>query len=211
MSERGDGPSGGSPVLTALIAGVCSGVAASLVVRLADSEPKANEVPPVSRSSAAETDELLELRREIAALRLEVSQIRLPSGTETSPMPAASALGPDEPASQAQLSAVADTLKRLEVRLDAALPAHIPVPTAQDKAKREVLRPVAETKLSLPVESFLWFTESELLAAYGPPSWIAPFGNAHAWTYSFISADGKTERQVRFEFAGGRVINFNRQ
>jgi hypothetical protein len=213
VSDRGAPPRSGAILTIAILAGVCSGVASTIALRLVSSEPAKSDAPEVDRAAASDSAALAALQQEVAALRQQIDQLRLPAPADASGAATPSALGPGAPATQAEVASIAEAVKQLEQRLQAALPPHIPPPGAEDATKREVLRPYIEKKKDLPTESYLYLTEAELLAAYGTPNAITTLANGHtAWLYVVDFGDAsKPTRAFKFEFTGGRVTDYTRQ
>ncbi|HEX5008814.1 MAG TPA: hypothetical protein VFY71_00330 [Planctomycetota bacterium] len=209
--ERGTEQSNRGPiVVVAIVAGLCGGIASALALRLIENEPAKVDSAASSRPVSAD-EGLGAVRQELAALRQQIDGLRRPasgstaaesrSAGPTDAQPAA--LGPTETATHADITALADALQRLSDRLDASLAPRLSS-LAPDPAKREALRPYLDPKHRMPVESYALWTESQLLDAYGPPSYVAPFGSGYQWGYELKDAD----KRIRFEFTGGRVTNY---
>ena len=208
MSERGASARGASALGVALIAGLGSGLATVVALRLLDPAPERTE--PLGRTER-DADALAPLQQELAALRLEFASLRLPVVDGASTTPTAASLGPGAPATQADVVAVAEAVRRLEGRLDASLPVEIPPSTPADAVKREALWAFLDKKKPAPPADYLYFTESRLLAAYGPPTFITTREGGHAWNYVVGTSEAGELRVVRFVFAGGRVANLEIQ
>jgi hypothetical protein len=201
-------------VILAVIAGAVSGAVLATIttVMLQDrAVPASLEAEPAARPSP----ELGDLRTSIDDLRQQIARLAQfePAAAKAASSASPSALGPGAPATQAEVASVAEAVQRLEQRVQAALPPHIPPPGAEDATKREVLRPFVEKKKDLPTESYLYLTEAELLAAYGTPNAITTLPNGHtAWLYVVDFGDAnKPTRAFNFEFTGGRVTDYTRQ
>jgi hypothetical protein len=146
------------------------------------------------------------LRTAIDALRDDIARLQLASAGSHADGPAdahPAALGPTEPATHADITVLAEALQRLSERLDASLAPRLS-PLKPDPAKREALRAFMDPKRRMPADSYALWTEAQLLEAYGPPSYVAPFGNGYQWGYELEDAG----KRIRFEFVGGRVVNY---
>lgn len=153
------------------------------------------------------------LLSEIAALRAEVSQLRLalavtPPGTA----PASLAPAPTEPAS---LQPLVEALDRLSAQLGARLPG-IDAPPRQVESReklRELLEPdeadwtdeeweAWQAQLGKLTDSYFFWSEQHVLEAFGRPDRAsAREDGTWVWEYAFSESE-----RVEFKFAGGRVI-----
>ena len=206
MSERGvkEG-SRSSPLMIALVAGVCSGIASTAVLRLVNDEPAGAQAPS-SRRQDGVADELVAIQQEIAALRQQIDLLRLPTSAvdrsaDATPVPTSLA-------AEAQLVALNVAVADLGKRLDASLPPQIPPPGPRDDARRAALEPFFIKEASPSRDSYLYFGETDLLKSFGPPDRISASPLGPLWMYvEADSAEGTRAQIVSFVFAGGRVID----
>ena len=205
-----------SLLLVAILAGATSGVASTLVLRLASGE-RAGESLDRDLGSSSSGGELAGVRTQISELAQQISAMRLEIG-RMSPGEAGDSAARDEAAApsslapEAQLAALNLAVADLAKRLDVSLPPHIPAWTAPDETKRAALEPFFDRKKNPPIKSYLYFTEAELLAAFGPPNGIAPMANGtHCWMYvESPSPADKPPRAFQFNIVGGRVSDYTR-
>ena len=204
-ADRGAQQPRGPIVVVAIVAGLCSGIASALVLHLAENESAKIELPGASRPTS-DAAELAAIRQELAGLRQQVAQLRLP--TSGSNLAADTPAVPTSLAPEAQLATLTVAVNDLAKRLDSMVPPHIPPPGPRDDLVRKSLEPFFDKKKVPPTDSYLYFTEAELLGAFGPPNTITANEKGTVWLY-FAEQDGSVAAQPRsasFQFAGGRVV-----
>jgi len=189
-------------VIVGLATGITTAIATSMIATDRDSRPNAAAAP------ADSSRELAELRGAIDALRAEVAQLQS-TPAAASPGSAPGPLGPTASASRADIAALTEEVHALATRIEPLLPARLDLPLQPDLEKRKALAPFLGKKAVSP-DQYLYWTESQLLDAYGPPNQIMDWSSNPAWLYYGLEDPGQIGETVMFTFIGGRVTGFRK-
>jgi hypothetical protein len=187
-----------------MVAGAVSGATFAAVVLLALGE-RPEAAAPATLVDAQSQREHSELKAAIDGLRADVERWqveRSPQGKAEPEAARSDPLGPAAPATQADLAAMAESLRILAESVEANITPTMPL--APDAEKHKALE--SDLARSDGKERWLRWTETQMLNAYGRPDAFGGGQNLTTYKWVYFLSEPKA-MIVTFIFTGGRVID----